>query len=508
MDSVRIIIVDDEVPVIEGLSVILKRSFPALDIAGSARNGKDAVQLILELRPELALIDIHMPGMSGLEVIREVRRSYRDCVFILVTAYERFDIARDAFGLGVYSYLLKPVRQAQLQETIEGALALVQQSRQQVRRLEDSRSQVDRSTALLRLGLISQIVNSELSSDLAQSYRSLLSIAEEGGKIVLVELPASGGDLDRLHELLEDQLQFRIPALAGASMGRRRYYLIPMSPHLELDLVQYFISCGRQAFQSWGSSSDLMLGVGDYQEFSRLSLSAREAERRLAESRRFPAREVSIAEPPELVDPIVLRDRLLEAAARWNQDHALETWERYVDVLELSFLKDGGLTPIQAGIIQIFTLLHYQARQPFGSFGEEVLACESMEDLRLWGRKRIKGMIEASQEARTYSPVIAQAMDHLERKFAEQITLEDLAAAVRVSASYLSRMFSEEVGATFTEILTELRVEAAKNLLSDPMLSIKEVSHNVGYLDPNYFGRVFKRLTGLTPSEYTERMGQ
>ena len=115
----RILVTDDERPVIESISLIVKRELAGeFEVAGSAMSGREAIEKAAALAPDIILMDVRMPGISGLDAIREIRRRGSAAVFILVTAYERFEIAREAVELGVVDYLLKPVSKDKLAQAL------------------------------------------------------------------------------------------------------------------------------------------------------------------------------------------------------------------------------------------------------------------------------------------------------------------------------------------------------------------------------------------------------
>ncbi|QTH42529.1 response regulator [Cohnella sp. LGH] len=97
---------------------------------------------------------------------------------------------------------------------------------------------------------------------------------------------------------------------------------------------------------------------------------------------------------------------------------------------------------------------------------------------------------------------IQAVIDDIERNFQQDITLGDLAAKFYLNASYLSQLFKSETGETFSNYVIKLRIEKAKRLLGDPNMKIQDISELVGYGDPKYFGQLFKRMTGMLPSEY------
>jgi two-component system, response regulator YesN len=95
-----------------------------------------------------------------------------------------------------------------------------------------------------------------------------------------------------------------------------------------------------------------------------------------------------------------------------------------------------------------------------------------------------------------------KAKEYIDEHFAEAITLEEAAEHVGLSPYYFSKLFKDRFGITFIDYITEIRIKRAKELMENPDVSVKEVCYTVGYKDPNYFSRVFKKYTGLTPSEY------
>lgn len=104
------------------------------------------------------------------------------------------------------------------------------------------------------------------------------------------------------------------------------------------------------------------------------------------------------------------------------------------------------------------------------------------------------------------NPVVRLATAYLANHFAEDLTLEIAAKAVNVSHVYLSKLFRREMGMTFTDYLTALRMEQAKRILAIDSGRIADVAQSVGYRDQKYFGRVFKRLTGTSPSAYLHKL--
>ena len=117
----KIIIVEDEAAIREGMEGILKKLSPSYEGIGKAENGREGLSLIRSLRPDVILLDIRMPDMDGLSMLGELREEGIDCQALILTAYSDFGYAKQALELGVQSYLLKPVRVGELKRAMETA---------------------------------------------------------------------------------------------------------------------------------------------------------------------------------------------------------------------------------------------------------------------------------------------------------------------------------------------------------------------------------------------------
>ena len=115
----KLVVIDDEYLVIEGIRVMLKRIGKDYELVGSASDGQTALELIENVHPDVVFVDIRMPGLSGLEVLEHFYKKYPDMIFVLVSAYKEFEYARKGMELGVHSYLDKPVTMDKLKNTLE-----------------------------------------------------------------------------------------------------------------------------------------------------------------------------------------------------------------------------------------------------------------------------------------------------------------------------------------------------------------------------------------------------
>ena len=176
---IRILVVDDEKPVIEGISHIVRRDLSAeFAIVGSAYSGREAIEKAATLSPDLILMDVRMPGISGLDAIREIRQRGLPSAFVLITAYERFDIARDAVELGVLDYLLKPVSKDTLALSLRSAASFIEKKGEIEHREIEHREREEGMRAFVGAALLQGIMLGERWVPAIESYLAALEITE------------------------------------------------------------------------------------------------------------------------------------------------------------------------------------------------------------------------------------------------------------------------------------------------------------------------------------------
>lgn len=121
MELLKLVIVDDEPILLQGLIKTYDWAGMGFQVAGTAQSGEQAIQVIKEVKPHVVLTDIRMKQITGLMVMEEIQKTDLECLFIVLSAYRDFDYAQQACDLGAFAYLLKPIEDEKLQETMQGA---------------------------------------------------------------------------------------------------------------------------------------------------------------------------------------------------------------------------------------------------------------------------------------------------------------------------------------------------------------------------------------------------
>ena len=532
-----ILIADDEAIVRSALKRTLAQRMADLGPIYEASSGEEAVSLASQMCPSIVLMDIKMPGLSGLEAARSIRSHCPAAKLIMLTAYEEFSFSREALRLGAVDYLLKPVRPAVLYEVLQRVL-------QQIREEDQHRIAVEETSNLLRETL--PLIETQLVRDLLQraagSDADVQSVLRRLGKtitapaVVVVSIDdfeAAFADLEpnrREHfdRLLLDIVRHVLPAqsLVGQVRSGVVAVIVATDP-LKADL-QDLRALGHTIRYAIESSAPVTATIGIGHPYPDLSgVPASYAEALAAESGKshFSANSViHIADVPEggqpgQAYPVEMERDLMRAVQLGRPqdaerilgqlaDHLLAQPQQPPEVaatrlIELMALVSRAVIEVGAPAAEVLELTHRQtaALRPLAT----------AHDIRAWALESLAALLTREQGTDRSDRVVSQALQYMRENLSRPgMELKDVARAVNLSKSHLAHLLKAKHGISYTQYLTLLRIDEARMLLATTDLTIAAISVAVGYEDATYFHRLFRRETAMTPAAYRQllRMGE
>ena len=508
----RVFLVDDERHAIDRITQIVKRDLSdGFEIVGHALSGREAIEKAAALAPDIILMDVRMPGVSGLEAIRAIRDRGATCAFILVTAFERFEIAREAVELGVVDYLLKPVEKERLAASLVTAAAVLDRHLEREQREMEQRDLVGQMRAFVEPAFLHGIMLGERFGPDLDRYLGALGITEPLAVVAAVSvLPTHGapdpdGECRLIHDRFRATIRYKTPAMAGPLVSGHSLVLLPLKEAAACEeQVARLYQIITQNHETDLAKGNLRVGFGQARPIARADASWSEALTDLLGGHRLSGgmAQTGGAKPFDLDSAFV--EALTEGAperARLSLDailaelkgrQELSMAERYRII---SLLGSGYRRMARRGLIE-----------PGAAF-----AMMDLEDLRqagtgaaleLGARARFATLMDIMERTPQWSPVVSKAVAYVKENYPKPLSLEQVGYQVGISPNRLSRLFCEETGQGFSDFLIEYRTEKAKEMLLIPGASIKQVSNACGYTDPNYFSRLFKKVTGVTPTAF------
>jgi len=421
-----LLIAEDEVIEQKALRLLVEKNFPDIRVVAIANNGIKLVVMAQKYNPDIAIVDITMPGMSGLEAIELLRHKQIKTRFIINTAYDEFEFAKKAIGLKVDDYILKPQRQEQTIETIRklrDAIYEEKVSRESQLQIYEVIKQIE---PVLENEIMFSIFLSAPAEDNFHQYCEMHALSFGVGTIVSMlsllstEFKFNQADISQIRKSLNRSLGNCCNYLA--SINASSLYLLVFREDTSLDNWETWLSdLLSVALENLHKELGIVMkaGVGRaYHQFNDMSSAYRES---------------------------------------------------------LSAIKDGAQSSI----------------------------CFFREKSEPFARQTMESDMEkpVSEMIMTDNSHVAYAMKYIDKAFGNPLSLELVADEIGVSTYYLSKLFKQELGLTFTEYLTSIRMKNALIIAQNTKISVNEIAAKVGYSHTTYFTRVFKQYTGKTVSE-------
>ncbi|MFC4809461.1 response regulator [Paenibacillus sp. GCM10023250] len=518
---ITLLIVDDEPIERTALRRMIEQGFGDIAIVGQASNGREAIELAEQLKPDLITMDIKMPGIGGLQAIERIREAGGDAAFIVVSAYDTFEFAQQALRMGVRDYLLKPSKTAVVLETVGKVADEVKASRRERESRARDKERLCRMLPVVEADIVSQLLFDYAPSVHLNELIALLGAPEFGEGFVLnvLLLEGSAGEdrpggqeelQARLSELLETS---GVPGWIGRLSGRQLPIVAFQEPGASYR--QTAVGLGRRLVQALrrGGGPEPFIGIGGPSAgLNDLRRSYHEA-LLAAVDPSLPARfclyeDLARHDAPSAGDRMPeLEKAILEDVRRGGWEAAAAGAMRLVDLHESAGLPLGiaqqRIFEVLVIVARMLEEMGYEAGKPYYSRPAASFVQLKAETGVLLGRLAEKTALAAGEP----DPGLVNSMKKFIKDHAsEDLSLERVAAAVDRNPFYVSKLFKSHFGMNYIDYLTECRMEAAKQLMRDTDKSLKEITFDVGYHDPNYFSRVFKKIVGHSPSDYRKTL--
>lgn len=513
----RAAIVDDEPVIRFGIRASVDWERENIGLAGDFANGEEAWRAIGEEGVDILITDIKMPVMDGLELAKRALARHPRTKVILISSYTDFEYVRQGLKLGVADYLLKPTLEPEgLLELVRKCVRAIEEDRgrevdrqllRRTQRLQERRrleADIKRAVAQAGEGAAPWVKPSWLASGYAVCtvlIDGLREYEEQHGSL------QAGLLLEDMHESFDEIAE---EGAAFAAQGPSLALVLPADVAAETaralrDLWRKRLNVGTTIGLAAGTSEADLRDV--------YLRSARAAGRRFYEGEGFyeDARDQEAA--PERGSPEETLTRRLRHALAAKDAAAAEAAVREQAARWAASRTDADAVRREA--VETATALLSGEREPSALLEglEELKRAETLDalvrmllaQLRDCRKAGGAGAGAGAPASRGNKRLVEQAIAHLEANYTGELTLQQLADHVHMSKNYFCLQFKLHTGMNFMDYLIRLRLGRAKALLGETDLKIYEVAERAGFGDAKHFGKLFKRMTGLSPVEYRER---
>ena len=507
----KLLIVDDEQIEREGLQAMIQRGYPELVIA-HAKNGNIALQLAGDFKPDLILMDIKMPGMNGLEAIERIQALYPDIKCIMVTAYDTFEYAHQAIRLGVKDYLVKPSKASEVIATVGKVLESIREERESLAASRLQQAKLQAALPLMETDVVTQLLFDHVHEVHVGELLGLLDVQTTNETFVMsVTLPPGA---EGLYGDIKARVRRTGSGWVGALYGRQLPIIVFRMADKSFRSEAILLARDMLTLARADSGAGWFVGIGNpYTSLDHIRQSYQQSliasmDMSLPVKYRFYA-DMPCLHPvrDERLDK--QREKLLFDQIRLGHWEHIETY--VLDIIQRCEREGAELLHTQQLVLEslwslsrVLGEMGIDADTPFFSF-----QAHDYRQLRAEAGRLLDMLKQAytAHHDRLEPDTMINVKQYIIEHSHENISLETISKIVGLSPFYISKMFKEQLGVNYIDFLTECRIDKAKKLMiSDSDKSVKEIAFEVGYNDPNYFSKVFKKMCDASPKEYRKTL--
>jgi two-component system response regulator YesN len=535
----KVILIDDEVLVRVGLKSLINWEKHGYQIIAEASNGQDALTKIKAQKPDIVIIDIKMPVKDGLELIEEVNKLQLQTKFIVLSSYDDFKLVKQALQLGAVDYLLKlELESEQLLNCLNTARKAIKKQQKSEREIDHSRLHLP-SLLELRTSTFKKIINKQLvnQNEIKRLFKKLeIDLVESRLYCLVIRLKNidqvqnndSQGEqlfessvLNIVREIVSDFYPAHVFSynwgeiicffsLEPDQLLNQQEEVIPNFKNLTVRLTKMM----REYFDV-----EIELAVSNSKnKFFELSTAFQEAVQALQYSFQCPAGQAVYykdlakykTRSTSKADLKIFIDRFAAGLEKLNYSDLKDNFKQLTKKLKTENISARECYSLCFEILFIIrTKLSGRLADKIltkqANFYQQLLRINNIADLFNWLNSLDQQLQQVLIEQEDNNHLVTKAKNYIKQNYKKEITLDQLAEKLNVSYGYLSVLFKEKVGLSFSEYLNEVKITAAKQMLTESDCKIYTVAYEVGYNNPYYFSRVFKQKTGLTPRQYRKR---
>lgn len=534
----KVVVVDDEIYVVALIQKLIDWDKFQMKVVGTANDGKTALELVKELEPDMVIVDVRMPGYDGIVFMDKIREFNTNIRFIVISGHKQFDYVRGAMRNSVEDYLLKPINKEELETVIENVCKKLIAAQNKESELKELEEKLDVSKRTIRETFINTLLKEEykeLDFELDQLNEKYLTCFQPGYyqmAALILETSDSLGGLKEYDLMLKEAhknlfYNLKEQCIEVLDKGTESNIIIFFYNYNEENknavaevVKNQFSKCIKQTKKFENLSFCICLGKACTQ-LSEVYSTVRSLQRSIFA--RTAMNSTKIVESGDIresrdVLPSILEfgdKKLSQALAELNTNeisHCIkEMFSRAFYVVEEdSMLYYNLYAQLAEKIYQYFNDIGIltEAKTEFEQrlIRKYIQASNYREYARILSREMEDIIEENHLSDRDYAtPTIRIIKRYIAEHYSEDISLTQVAQLVNLSPIYLSRLFKKEEGINFLDYLSQYRINVAKKLLQDMKYNMIEITDLSGFRNTKYFSKIFKKIVGITPSEYRKR---
>ncbi|MBP1991503.1 response regulator transcription factor [Paenibacillus eucommiae] len=524
----KVLIVDDEMLILKGLQYVINWEEHGAEIVASAKDGIEAMEIVEQTMIHIMITDIKMPNMDGLELIRTIRRKGLNIKIVILSSYDDFEFVKEASKLGIENYLLKPVEEEELSDTILHSIKKIDQELQ----LDIQNRQ---NYNIVKENILNRWVTHSIRNDELVDRAGFLQIKLNYNMYMACIISRLSHSKLSIHDVKQDHSSFSTlnicqeilgpsgnPILFNSLSGDLIIIFAWNHGQIDEDQIHMLLELCIQKINQF-LKMDVCIALGSIEKGYQLLHKSYQHAYTLKDYRLLPPNSVTNYEQlkknmVKFNDDFTIDYESLKSFIISNNkteaflciDSIFERLKHRADVTPEYVL---GLT--MEILIHIFGTLQFpgthvdEIHRRTGHALFDILRTHQKTDLSEWLKLFIGNYMDHLEM--TYEnihPTIKTILAYIDDHYAQEMSLKTLSDTFNVNAAYLGQLFKKTTGDMFSNYLNRIRVEKSKELLAQTTLKSNQISTMIGFTNVTYFSNIFKKHVGVYPIEYRKALSR
>ncbi|WP_148411807.1 response regulator [Murimonas intestini] len=531
----KVLLVDDEALIREAISENTKWNELGYELVGACKNGKEAIEKIKENPPDLLLTDICMPYVDGMDLTKFVYENYRDTKVVIISGYDEFEYAKNAVKYQVVEYILKPITALELSETLKKVREKLDGERLQNQNMKKIKGAYISNLPLLRGRFLNSLLAGNIQIDnikeklvdydihlsgkcfmtalvLGDDFTSFLSqekdIKPDLGYFAIYNISEEILSHYEQGVTFQDIEERTILVFSGDAGLEKR--ALQICEEIQKAIMKFLkIECTIAVGQAVDSLEKLYESFADTKK-------ALEYKFLLGGNQIIYAADLRGSSARQGVDVARYAGQVALEIKTGNEEGIRRQIQEFIQAVRDAYVsRNRSIFYVQNAILSIMnsldttsineSMIFTEERELLNTIYNKEQLSDIAEDLVLFCVDIARNMKDQKDSYCKKQAILA--LDYIDKNYGDaDVSLNTVCSYLAMSTSYFSSIFKAYTGETFIEALTKKRIERAKLLLENTAKKAYEIADEVGYSDPHYFSSTFKKMTGMTPTEYAKRV--
>ena len=521
MEKKKVLIVDDEYFIGKLIYKLIAWEDKNLECVSILDNGEDAIDYIKKNTPDIVITDIRMPGVSGLDLIRETRDTSNKIQYIIISGYREFEYAREAMKYGIDHYVLKPINKDDLSEALDDVIKILGEIENKEAREKRLIETVENSKKIIKSSILKDIIenndydNSIFLNKDSRLFRAI-NIKLDYENIDQVYKRQDSITVSKVVDIVNKILEVNVGEVIGCNKEFMNIFFLFNYSIEDAKSIGSILNTTLSKINEYLIGFEryrATIGVGNEKsELNDIKISINEARYTIEKRLSIGINRVIYFEDLNRVN---LSNEYVDIMNEYN-DELKRSMESF-DIEKIKYILSEIFRKISDGqnedmVYQIYDRIYglfkdysdEKIEEEYRDILSLINSCCNLSDCKKVILKYVLDCLEyikSKSEGQVLKP-IRTMISYIKDNYREKITIEDMAEIVDLNPIYLGSLFKKEIGLNFSSYLIKVRIDAAKSLLIETNYTIAAIGSEVGYKDTRYFSQLFEKTVGIKPALY------